>query len=120
MTLNAASLSTVSHALSFFGLEDVVDRLFHRVDPGVFRINRTLGLVHPVEVLLLHDKAVGSFSDEVVILGRLLAMLDVSEDFQSASEVTLLDLVESVLVILVGELVNHCLPLLKKLGRFGD
>ena len=81
-------------------------------------IDGALGFFKPVEVLLLEDEAAWSFADEVIVFVEVLVLaVKFSEDFESSSQISLFDLVLTILIILVGELVYYSLPLLKKLRR---
>ena len=75
-------------------------------------VDLRLGLLEPIEVLLEEDEAVGRLSDQIVFAGdkvlctdaeRVLKslLLHVTENFEAATEVTLLDLVLAILVVLV-------------------
>lgn len=46
----------------------------------------------------------------------MASLVHVSDNFESASQVSLFDFMHAILIVLVGELIDHSLPLLKELG----
>lgn len=111
------SLSAVAQTLGLVTHEHLVDGLLHRVHPSSLRIDVAGWLFQKVEVLLHENESVRRLLDQVFLIGTRLALFQVSDDLQPPPQVSLFDLVEALLVILVGELVDHSLPLLKQLGR---
>ena len=88
-------------------LKYILDGLLHGVGSGLLGLNIRLWLFKPVEILLLEDEPVRSFFDQVILpvqnLGLVITteLVKVPQDFQSPSQISLLDLMHPVLVILV-------------------
>ena len=87
----------------------------------MFCLNIRLRLFEPVEILLLENEPVWRLSDQVVLAVEdfgfffTTKLIKISENFKSSPEVSLFDLMHAILIILVRELVNDSLPLLKEL-----
>lgn len=106
-------------------LDDCGQGLLEGVASYLTLVNVGLWLLEPVEVLFEEYETIWSLSDQVVlarhdvllfsIAKRIFEclLLHVSEDLEAAAKITLLDLVLTVLVVFVGELVDHSLPFLK-------
>jgi hypothetical protein len=104
---------------STFGLlvlEHIFELLFHGVDPCSFRIDVGLRLLKPIEILLLENEPIWCLFYQIIISVKDLASLvHLTDDFESTSQISLFYLVHAILVILVRELENHCLPFLEQL-----